>query len=206
MNLYAHNVYVIIIIIIRHSPIHYTNHSLHLQHSKRLTHIIIGTFHPFGSCYLIFKIINTHPMHIYIINLMNSITPTYNTSNVFIIICIKIVHLMESIFSCVCPLVSYDIILVFSCNELLLLLLIISPKGRYTNILLSFALWLSYVYMYAAYQLISIYILVCQSNDLIMLCSIHVHYLSIINPHPLIHVHIIVHHTCYTCISMFKLY
>ena len=29
MNFYAHNVYVIIIII-RHSPIHYTNHSLHL--------------------------------------------------------------------------------------------------------------------------------------------------------------------------------
>ena len=59
--------------------------------------------------------------------------------------------------------------------------------------------------MYASYQLISIYILVYQSNNVIMFCSIHVHYLSIINHHPLIHVHLIVHHTCYSCISMFRL-
>ena len=54
---------------------------------------------------------------------MNSITLTYNKSNVFISICIKIVHLMESMFessfSCVCPLVLCDIISVLSCNELL---------------------------------------------------------------------------------------
>ena len=35
------------------------NHAKCLQHSKRLTHGIRCTFHPFGSCYLIFKIINT---------------------------------------------------------------------------------------------------------------------------------------------------
>ena len=73
-------------------------HAKCLQHSKRLTHIIRGTFHPFGSSYLIFKIINTLPMYIYIINLMHSKTLTYNKSNTFIIISIKIVHLIESMF------------------------------------------------------------------------------------------------------------
>ena len=46
------------------------DHAKCLQHSKMLTHIIIRTFHPFGSCYLILKIINTLPIYIYIIYLI----------------------------------------------------------------------------------------------------------------------------------------
>ena len=54
---------------------------------------------------------------------MNSITLTYNKLSVFIIICIKIVRLMESMlkssFSCVCPLILYNIISILSYDKLL---------------------------------------------------------------------------------------
>ena len=124
-------------------------------------------------------------MYLYIMNLMKIISLMYKKSSLFIVYCVNIDHLMESIFesNCfriVCPLVLYEIISILLLNELVLVLMTLPQEHRHTNSSFSVTPWSWNVY----YPSMLICILVCLVSDLIILCIIHVHYFTIINPRP----------------------
>ena len=161
-----------------------------VQPLKWVNHIIIRTLHPFDIYIQILTIIHIIPMYLYIMNLMKIISLMYKKSSLFIVYCVNIVHLMGSIFesNCfriVCPLVLYDIISILLLNELVLVHMTIPQEHRHTNSSFSVTPWSWNVY----YPSMLFCMLVCLVSDLIILCIIHVHYFSIMNPRHPIHVH-----------------
>ena len=137
-------------------------------------------------------------MYLYIMNLMKIISLMYKKSSLFIVYCVNIVHLMESIFesNCfriVCPLVLYGIISILLLNELVLVHMTIPQEHRHTNSSFSVLECLLSIN-------VDLY-LVCLVSDLIILCIIHVHYFSIINPRHPIHVppHLYLHDIQLVC-------